>query len=90
MVCRLISDGFCSVFPIEQLFQFSPDELQLILCGEQSPQWTKEDIISYTEPKLGYTRERYGDSVDWNNYVAFSSREIQISCWEVYNTRLVK
>ena len=39
------------------MFQFSPDELELILCGEQSLQWTRDNVITYTEPKLGYTRE---------------------------------
>lgn len=48
------------VFPMEKLYPFSPDELQLILCGDQVPQWTRDDVINYTEPKLGYTRERYG------------------------------
>jgi len=43
---------------MEKLFLFSPTELQMILCGDQSPQWTRDDIVNYTEPKLGYTRER--------------------------------
>lgn len=51
--------GFNMVFPMEKLYPFSPGELQLILCGDQGPQWTKDDILNYTEPKLGYTRERY-------------------------------
>ena len=50
--------GFDQVFPMEKLFLFSPTELQMILCGDQFPQWTRDDIINYTEPKLGYTRER--------------------------------
>jgi HECT-domain (ubiquitin-transferase) len=50
--------GFDEVFPMEKLFLFSPNELQMILCGDQSPQWTREDIINYTEPKLGYTKDR--------------------------------
>ena len=54
----LFLDGFNKVFPLEKLFPFSPDELQLILCGEQVPQWTREDVLNYTEPKLGFTRER--------------------------------
>jgi len=54
----LVVAGFDQVFPMEKLFLFSPTELQMILCGDQSPQWTKDDIINYTEPKLGYTRER--------------------------------
>lgn len=50
--------GFDEVFPMENLFIFAPAELQLILCGEQAPQWTRDDLLNYTEPKLGYCRER--------------------------------
>lgn len=40
--------GFCKVFPIEKLGAFSPDELRLMLCGDQAPTWTREDILMYT------------------------------------------
>ena len=63
----LIVVGFDRVFPMEKLFLFSPTELQMILCGDQSPQWTRDDIVNYTEPKLGYTRERSVCLVDLNN-----------------------
>uniref|UniRef100_A0A8C4QC48 E3 ubiquitin-protein ligase n=1 Tax=Eptatretus burgeri TaxID=7764 RepID=A0A8C4QC48_EPTBU len=53
-------DGFNLVFPMEKLSPFTPEEVQLILCGDQCPSWTAEDIINYTEPKLGYTRESPG------------------------------
>ena len=53
-----ISDGFNKVFPMEKLFPFSPNELQMILCGDQAPEWTRDDILNYTEPKLGYCKER--------------------------------
>ncbi|KAK7103616.1 E3 ubiquitin-protein ligase HECTD1-like isoform X2 [Littorina saxatilis] len=52
--------GFNTVFPLEKLHIFSPMELGSILCGDQAPCWTKEDILNYTEPKLGYTRESPG------------------------------
>lgn len=52
-------DGFSQVFPMEKLRSFTPNEVRLMLCGDQNPQWTREDLINYTEPKLGYTRERY-------------------------------
>ena len=45
---------------MEKLALFSPEELQLMLCGEQVPQWSREDILNYTEPKYGYTRESPG------------------------------
>lgn len=44
---------------MEKLHSFSPTELGTILCGEQAPVWTREDILNYTEPKLGYTKDRY-------------------------------
>ncbi|XP_075699792.1 E3 ubiquitin-protein ligase HECTD1 isoform X12 [Rhinoderma darwinii] len=53
-------NGFNKVFPMEKLGSFSPEEVQMILCGNQSPSWSAEDIINYTEPKLGYTRESPG------------------------------
>ncbi|XP_061250063.1 E3 ubiquitin-protein ligase HECTD1 isoform X8 [Bos javanicus] len=53
-------DGFNKVFPMEKLSSFSHEEVQMILCGNQSPSWAAEDIINYTEPKLGYTRDSPG------------------------------
>ncbi|XP_036397796.1 E3 ubiquitin-protein ligase HECTD1 isoform X3 [Megalops cyprinoides] len=53
-------DGFNRVFPMEKLSSFSHREVQMILCGNQSPSWTAEDIVNYTEPKLGYTRDSPG------------------------------
>ncbi|XP_031782612.1 E3 ubiquitin-protein ligase HECTD1 isoform X2 [Nasonia vitripennis] len=52
--------GFSKVFPMEKLYAFSPEEIRAMLCGEQNPQWTREDLLNYTEPKLGYTRESPG------------------------------
>lgn len=31
-----------------RLSLFSPDELKLMLCGEQAPKWSREDLIRYT------------------------------------------
>ncbi|KAJ8931073.1 hypothetical protein NQ314_016102 [Rhamnusium bicolor] len=45
--------GFSMVFPMEKLAAFSPDEMCVMLCGDQNPEWTREDLINYTEPKLG-------------------------------------
>ncbi|RUS87649.1 hypothetical protein EGW08_004572 [Elysia chlorotica] len=53
-------NGFNQVFPMAKLHSFSPMELGSILCGDQAPCWTMEDILNYTEPKLGYTRESPG------------------------------
>ncbi|XP_045131794.1 E3 ubiquitin-protein ligase HECTD1-like isoform X13 [Portunus trituberculatus] len=52
--------GFSQVFPLKKLGAFSPDELRLMLCGDQAPVWSREDILAYTEPKLGYTRDSPG------------------------------
>ncbi|XP_076239785.1 ubiquitin fusion-degradation 4-like isoform X5 [Calliopsis andreniformis] len=52
--------GFSKVFPMEKLHAFSPEEVRAMLCGEQNPQWTRDDLLNYTEPKLGYTRESPG------------------------------
>lgn len=43
---------------MEKLQTFSPYELNLLLCGEQVPNWSREDILNYTEPKYGYNKER--------------------------------
>lgn len=42
---------------MEKLQPFSPSELQLMISGEQMPQWTREDLLNFTEPKYGFTRE---------------------------------
>jgi len=52
--------GFSRVFPLETLYLFSADELQLLLCGDQAPSWTREDLLHHTEPKNGYTRDSQG------------------------------
>ena len=59
----LSPDGFNSVFPMSKMGSFSPEEVRLMLCGDQVPSWTREDIIAYTEPKLGFTKERYDLSI---------------------------
>ena len=52
-------EGFNLVFPVERLGAFSPEEIRLMVCGDQQPHWTRQDLLTYTEPKLGFTRERY-------------------------------
>lgn len=52
-------NGFDLVFSMEKLV-FNPMELSSLLCGDQAPTWTKEDILNYTEPKLGYTKDSPG------------------------------
>ncbi|KAL3124758.1 hypothetical protein niasHT_001595 [Heterodera trifolii] len=57
--------GFDLVFPLSSLTCYSTSELQTLISGEQSPRWTREDLLRYSEPKLGYTR----DSVGFLNFV---------------------
>ncbi|XP_062549272.1 E3 ubiquitin-protein ligase Ufd4 isoform X4 [Armigeres subalbatus] len=52
--------GFCEVFPLNKLAAFTSEEIRKMLCGEQNPEWTREDIMTYTEPKLGYSKESPG------------------------------
>lgn len=51
--------GFNQVFLLRKLHSFTPAEVRVMLCGDQNPQWTREDVLNYTEPKLGYTKDRY-------------------------------
>lgn len=48
------------MFPLEKLCLFCADELQLLLCGDQAPTWSREDLLRHTEPKNGYTRDSPG------------------------------
>lgn len=50
--------GFCEVFSLNKLAAFSPEEARKMLCGEQHPEWTREELMNYTEPKLGYSKDR--------------------------------
>ena len=54
------SDGFNRVFDITTITIFSAQDLRRILCGEQSPNWTRDELLSYTEPNRGYTRDSPG------------------------------
>ena len=48
------------MFPIDKLGSFSPDEVRTMLCGDQAPVFTREEIMRYTEPKLGYSKDSPG------------------------------
>lgn len=49
--------GFNRVFPMEKLHAFKQHEVQLMLCGEQAPKWTYDELMLYTEPKYGYHKD---------------------------------
>jgi E3 ubiquitin-protein ligase HECTD1 len=57
---QAFKDGFDSVFSMDSLKCFEPNELQLLLSGDQAPTWTCDEVMNYTEPKLGYTKESPG------------------------------
>ena len=43
--CR---NGFNTVFPLDKLSSFSPSEVKTIVCGDQCPEFTKEDLMRYS------------------------------------------
>jgi hypothetical protein len=59
VVHSTILDGFNRVFSLEHLQCFTPKELQLVLCGNQWPSWTLDDLLTYVEPNHGFTRDRF-------------------------------
>ena len=59
-----------------------------MMCGDQYPQWTREDILAFTEPKLGYTRESPG-FIRFVNVLADMNGEKALSRYRrVENTRI--
>eukprot|EP00095_Tigriopus_kingsejongensis_P011031 maker-scaffold109_size355148-snap-gene-1.26 protein:Tk11031 transcript:maker-scaffold109_size355148-snap-gene-1.26-mRNA-1 annotation:"e3 ubiquitin-protein ligase hectd1" len=67
--------GFNRVFPLDKLGSFNPTEVRTMLCGDQCPVFTKDEVIRYTEPKLGYTRESETFLKFVNVVVSFSASE---------------
>ncbi|XP_069704389.1 E3 ubiquitin-protein ligase HECTD1 isoform X7 [Periplaneta americana] len=67
--------GFCRVFPMDKLRAFSPEEVRVMLCGDQNPHWSRDDLLNYTEPKLGYTRDSPGFQRFVNVLVKMSAEE---------------
>jgi len=55
-----LRQGFNTVFPMDKLGAFTPNEVRTMLCGDQDPVFTREEIMKYTEPKLGYSKESPG------------------------------
>ena len=41
------------------LLTFDP-QVKTMLCGDQEPVFTREEVIKYTEPKLGYSKDSPG------------------------------
>lgn len=55
-----LAAGFNRVFPLERLHAFKAHEIRLMLCGEQTPNWSYDELIMYTEPKYGYHKDSPG------------------------------
>ncbi|EDV98881.1 GH13561 [Drosophila grimshawi] len=75
MQMQAFHDGFCEVFPLNKLAAFNPTEARMMICGEQYPQWTREDLMAYTEPKLGYSKDSPGFLRFVNVLLSFSGAE---------------
>ena len=52
-----LRQSFSTVFTLDKLEAFTPNELQTKICGDQHPVFTREEIMKYTEPKLGYSKQ---------------------------------
>ena len=35
-------------------------QVKTMLCGDQEPVFTRDEVIKYTEPKLGYAKDSPG------------------------------
>jgi len=77
---KAFSEGFNEVFPLKKLAAFTPSEARMMICGEQFPHWSREDIISYTEPKLGYNKDRYVYlAIDFNFTISITKQSLLFS-----------
>ncbi|CAF0845992.1 unnamed protein product [Adineta ricciae] len=68
-------NGFNQVFSLEHLQCFNPQELQLVLCGNQWPSWILDDLLTYIEPSHGFTRESPGFTKFLNVMLALDGLE---------------
>ncbi len=67
--------GFNTVFPLDKLGSFSPEEVRTMLCGDGCPAFTRDDVIRYTEPKLGYSRDSPAFEKFVNVLIGFNAKE---------------
>ncbi|KAG8184831.1 hypothetical protein JTE90_004928 [Oedothorax gibbosus] len=54
---RSFKEGFESVFPLNRLQVFYPDELSLLFCGNVQNQWDAKVLVESCKPDHGYTIE---------------------------------
>ena len=89
MFSASLKGGFSRVFSLDNLYLFSPDELQLLLCGDQAPSWSREDLLRHTEPKNGYTRDSPGYQMFVDVAAAMSPDERKVTIIIILtNTRI--
>ncbi|CAH8834422.1 unnamed protein product [Trichobilharzia szidati] len=50
-------DGFQRVLPLRWLALFTGTELGQLISGDSVAQWTREDLLAYTVPSLGFTKQ---------------------------------
>ena len=80
--------GFTSVFPMDKLGTFTPAEVKTMLCGDQDPVFTRDEVIKYTEPKLGYSKDSPGFlkfvnvlvSVRVRRQIWITARNVKMKC----------
>lgn len=69
---------------MEKLHAFKPREVRLMMCGEQAPHWTFDELIAYTEPKYGYHKDSPGFIRLINVLVAMTGKERKV-CSSFFN-----
>eukprot|EP00730_Choanoeca_flexa_P004372 TRINITY_DN11674_c6_g1_i3.p1 TRINITY_DN11674_c6_g1~~TRINITY_DN11674_c6_g1_i3.p1 ORF type:complete len:1693 (+),score=518.61 TRINITY_DN11674_c6_g1_i3:500-5080(+) len=52
--------GFNSVFSMEKMSVFTPDEIPFVICGDQAIDWTYEELLACTQPRHGYQSDSVG------------------------------
>ncbi|XP_018649274.1 hypothetical protein Smp_169180 [Schistosoma mansoni] len=50
-------DGFERVLPLRWLALFTATELGELIAGDSVVHWTREDLLAYTVPSLGFTKQ---------------------------------
>jgi E3 ubiquitin-protein ligase HECTD1 len=50
-------------------------QVRTMVCGDQAPVFTREEILKFTEPKLGYTKDSPGFLRYLGNFLASAKNE---------------
>ncbi|TNN07563.1 E3 ubiquitin-protein ligase Ufd4 [Schistosoma japonicum] len=68
-------DGFQRVLPLRWLALFTGTELGQLISGDSVAQWTREDLLAYTVPSLGFTKQSPTYQMLINVLSSFNSNE---------------